>query len=536
MNSSITKKGLASLKEYWKSDLKSGFNVSLIALPLCLGIAIASGFPPIAGLFAAVVGGIFVSRFNGSWITITGPAAGLIVVNLAAIETLGGGDKVVGYPYALAAIVVSGLFIALFGFLKLGKFGDFFPSAAVHGMLAAIGIIIMIKQFFVAAGVSAHGHEFYEIATEVPSAFLHSNPEVIFIAVISLLILIFYPKVKAKWVKMVPAPIWVLLVAIPLEFIFDFEHEHTVRTIFAGAHRVGPQLLVHLPENILDAVQLPDFGKIATGAFWVAVVSITLVTAIESLLSAIAVDSMDVEHRKTNLNNDLKALGFGASVSGFIGGLPMISEIVRSTANSDGGAKTQWSNFFHGVFLLIYMLIGSVVIDHIPLAALAAMLIYTGWRLASPKEFKHMWHIGKAEFAVFVTTILIVLLTDLLIGIAAGIVLNFIILFFKKVQPANLFKVHLNSTKTGNDVVIKLKDSLTFTNYLGFKKEINKYKEYNIALNFDEVTYVDHSVKHHLSGLKRDWEIKGLKFDRINMQNLQAINNHPLAEEVRKAV
>jgi MFS superfamily sulfate permease-like transporter len=174
-----------------------------------------------------------------------------------------------------------------------------------------------------------------------------------------------------------------------------------------------------------------------------------------------------------------------------------------------------------------------VVIDHIPLAALAAMLIYTGWRLASPKEFKHMLHIGKVEFAVFVTTIVIVLLTDLLIGIAAGIVLNFIILFFKKVKPANLFKIHMNTAKNENNVIIKLSDSLTFTNFLGLKKEIIKYTDCNIALDFDGVTYVDHSVKHHLIGLKRDWEIKGLKFERVNMHHLKAINNHPLAEEVR---
>lgn len=531
MNTSINSKGLSSLKEFWKNDLKAGFNVSLIALPLCLGIAIASGFPAIAGLFAAVVGGIFVSRFNGSWVTITGPAAGLIVVNLGAIESLGGGDKIVGYPYALAAIVVSGLFIALFGFLKMGKFGDFFPSAAVHGMLAAIGIIIMIKQFFVAAGVSVHGHEFFEILTEVPSAFFHSNPEVIFIGLVSLSILILYPKLKVKWIKLIPAPVWVLLVAIPLEFVLDFEHEHVVN--FLGSeHKVGPQLLVHLPDSILGAMQFPDFGKIATGAFWIAVVSITLVTAIESLLSAIAVDSMDPEHRKSQLNNDLKALGFGASVSGFIGGLPMISEIVRSTANVDSGAKTQWSNFIHGLFLLFYMFIGSIVIDHIPLSALAAMLIFTGFRLASPREFKHMWNIGKGEFLVFLVTIVVVLMTDLLIGIAAGIVLNILMVMVKKVSFSNLFKAFVKTETNGDNAVIYLSGALTFCNYLGFKKAIYAVADKNLTLDFAKVTYVDHSVKHHLMGLKRDFEIKGLQFQRVNTSNLHSVTNHPLSEEV----
>jgi MFS superfamily sulfate permease-like transporter len=160
MNLELPKEGLAGLKAHWKNDLKAGFNISLIALPLSLGIALASGFPPIAGLFAAIIGGLFVSRTNGSFMTITGPAAGLIVVNLTAIEVLGEGDNVAGYQYALAAIVVAGVLIAIFGLMKAGKLGDFFPTSAIHGMLAAIGVIIIVKQFFVAIAVRAHGHEF----------------------------------------------------------------------------------------------------------------------------------------------------------------------------------------------------------------------------------------------------------------------------------------------------------------------------------------------------------------------------------------
>jgi MFS superfamily sulfate permease-like transporter len=197
---------IANLKEFWKDDLKAGFNVSLIALPLSLGIALGSGFPPIAGIFAAIIGGLFVSRINGSFITIVGPAAGLIVVNLSAIEVLGQGDNVAGYKYALSAIFIAGLFISLMGFIKAGKLGDFFPTSAVHGMLAAIGVIIMVKQLFVAVAVRAHGHEFYEILEEIPVAIKHANPEVVIITLVSLAILILYPKIdnkiiKASWVN-----------------------------------------------------------------------------------------------------------------------------------------------------------------------------------------------------------------------------------------------------------------------------------------------------------------------------------------------
>ena len=521
--------GIPGLRAHWKEDLKAGFNISLIALPLCLGIALASGFPPIAGLFAAIVGGLLVSRTNGSFVTITGPAAGLIVVNLAAVESLGEGDKIAGYHYALAAIVVAGVFITLFGFLKAGKLGDFFPTSAVHGMLAAIGVIIMVKQFFVAVAVRVHGHEFYEIVEEIPMALAHANPEVLIISVVSLLILIFYPKTNSKLIKAIPAPVWVLLVAIPLELIMDFEHEHEL--LFLGSeHKVGPQLLVHLPSNVLDGIALPDFGKIATSAFWISVTTIALVTSIESLLSALAVDSLDLFKRKTNLDKDLKAMGAGASVSGLIGGLPMISEIVRSSANVSNGAKTQWSNFFHGVFLLLFLVIGGPVIEHIPLAALAAMLIFTGYRLASPKEFKHVYQIGVSELIIFVVTLLMVLITDLLIGIAAGIVVNMIINVAKGTSLAQLFKIKASVKTAGTTAHICPEGSIVFSNYLGLKKKILQHADKNILLDLSQVKMLDHTVVHHLQNLKQDFEVNQLKFELANDAHLNPASEHPLAE------
>lgn len=522
-----------SFKDHWKDDLKAGFNVSLIALPLSLGIALASGFPPIAGLFAAIIGGLLVSRINGSFVTIVGPAAGLIVVNLTAIEMLGQGDNAAGYKYALAAICVSGVFIFLLGLLKAGKFGDFFPSSAVHGMLAAIGIIIMVKQLFVSIAVRAHGHEFYEILEEIPVAIRHANPEVIIITLVSLAILILHPKIKNQIVKAVPAPIWVLAVAIPLEFLLDFEHSHEV--IFLGEHhKVGPQLLVHLPDNIADGFAFPDFGKLLTSAFWISVMTITLVTALESVLSAIAVDSLDPAQRKTNLNKDLRGLGVGTSVSGLVGGLPMISEIVRSSANVSSGAKTQWANFFHGGFLLIFLLVGGPVINHIPLSALAAMLLFTGFRLASPKEFKHVAHIGKMELAVFVFTIIMVLVTDLLIGVGAGMLLNLIINIFRGTSVGNLFKVKVTEEENGNEVILKLSGAVVFSNYLGLKSRVIKHQKKNVTLDMGAVTFVDHSAMHHFHKLEMEFHANGLEFQLINDDYLKQETSHPLSARMSK--
>lgn len=523
------KSGFASFRENWKQDLQSGFSISLIALPLCLGIAIASGFPPIAGLFAAIVGGLLVSRINGSHITITGPAAGLIVVNLGAIETLGQGDNAAGYKYALAAIVVAGVMIFLLGLFKAGKFGDFFPTAAVHGMLAAIGVIIIVKQLFVALGVSAHGHELYEVMAEIPEALLKSNPEVALIAVVSLIILIVYPKIKIKAIKLIPAPMWVLLVAIPLELVMDWQHEHEL--VFLSEHfKVGPQLLVHLPERVLDGVVMPDFAKIGTSAFWIAATTIALVTAIESLLSAVAVDSLDPFKRKSNLNKDVSAMGIGASVSGFIGGLPMISEIVRSSANVSDGAKSQWSNFFHAIFLLVFMFALQPVIELIPMSALAAMLIFTGYRLASPKEFKHVKEIGSNELIVFISTLVMVLATDLLIGIAVGIMVNMVLNIVKGASLSNLFKLNASYQTEGNTLTIAINGVLVFSNYLGLKSVISKHSDKNIILDLSKASYVDHTALHHIKDLMADKKLLGKSLTLANTSLLKASTEHPLSE------
>jgi MFS superfamily sulfate permease-like transporter len=511
------KNGITHLKNHWKDDLISGFSVSLIALPLCLGIAIASGFPPIAGIFAAIIGGIFVSRINGSHLTISGPAAGLIVVNLAAIESMGGAwseSNPGGYGYALAAILVSGLIIALFGFLKVGKLGEFIPSAAVHGMLAAIGIIIIVKQFFPAIGVKAEGHELFEVIMNIPKAFLKMDVKVACIALGGLVILIVHSMIKIPWMKKVPAPLLVLFLAIPLASYFG----------------LGGTTLVDLPNDLSKSIVTPDFGKIATSVFWMAVLAITLVTTIESILSAIAVDQIDPKKQKSDYDQDLIGLGAGAAMSGGIGGLPMISEIVRSSANIGYGGKSQWSNFFHGVFLLVFILILRPIIEMIPLSALAAMLIFTGFRLASPREFKHMWEVGKAEFIVFFVTCFTVLATDLLIGIAAGILLNLIIVVIKGQKLNNLFQIRVEERQG----IYYLKGSLTFANYLSLKRIILKqYASGLCHFDFSEVEFVDHNVMSYLETGKDEWSRAGKQFLISNHHHLKSENEYPTSEKRR---
>ena len=422
------KPGIAGLIENWRSDLLSGFLVFLIALPLCLGIAMASGFPPMAGIISAIIGGLLVSRVSGSYVTINGPAAGLIVVILDAVQSLGEGDAMAGYRFTLAAIVMASVLQVLMGVFKAGKLSAFFPTSVVHGMLAAIGIIIMAKQFHTLVGVKPEADSLIGTIAEIPHSIIEMNPEVSIIGLFGLALMIAWALIKNKYLKMIPAPILVVMIGLALGQYFDLDHVHKylflpdAEILPHHEFTVGPKFLVSVPEHFMAGFYFPDFSKIATYEFWIAVVSICLVGSLESLLSAAAVDKLDPYKRDSDLNRDLTAVGVGNIASGMIGGLPMIAEIVRSSANINNGAKTGWANFFHGAFLLIFVALFPRLIHEIPLASLAALLVFTGFRLASPKEFAKTLEVGLDNFVIFLATIIGVLATDLLIGVAIGIV------------------------------------------------------------------------------------------------------------------
>ena len=535
MTSELYKNGISSLRKYWKKDLISGFMVSLIALPLCLGIAVASGVPPMSGLIAAIIGGLFMSRVTGSFVTISGPAAGLIVVNLAAVESLGQGDMLAGYKYALAAFFIAGLIQMIFGFLKVGKFGDFFPSAAVHGMLAAIGIIIIVKQLFVALDYSPEsGHGILGAIVQIPEAIMNMNPEIAFIALVSIFILVIHPYITFKPIKMVPAPMWVIICSIPFSHIFDLFHEHNYKLI-GHIYQLGPKNLVHLPENVIQGIVLPDFGMTFSGAFWMAVLSISLVASLESLLSAKAVDTLDPYHRKSNLNRDVSAMGAGSAISGLLGGLPMISEIVRSSANIGNGGKTQWANFFHGGFLLLFLLFGKPIIEQIPLAALAAMLIHVGFRLASPSEFKYVYQIGKEQLLIFLVTLITVLATDLIIGVLAGILMQVVIHLYYGAPLKFLFKSRFDYVSKEDEDVIYLQHTAIFSNYISLKSEIERRREQGkLVIDFTNVNLIDHTFRTHLTDLIKEWDKDGKQLILANAEHLIPVSDHPLATQIRK--
>ncbi len=500
-----------SLKKSLKSDLISGFLVFLIALPLCLGIAKASGFPPIAGIYTAVVGGLIVTFFTNSPLTIKGPAAGLIVIALGAVNELGQGDIVDGYRLTLAVIVVAGALQVVLGFLKSGSLSDFFPSSVIHGMLAAIGIIIISKQVHLALGVVPVSHETMGLIAEIPQSILNMNPEVAVIGLVSIIILFTLPLFKNKYVRLVPAPLVVLLIAIPMGLYFDLGHEHDYDLGSLHFHINPAQLLVALPSNFFSGITFPDFSQIFSAVSIKYIIMFSLVGSIESLLSAKAIDMLDPQKRTSNLDKDLVAVGLGNIVVGFIGGLPMISEIVRSSANINNGGKTKMSNFFHGLFLFLFALLAASFIQKIPNAALSAMLCYTGYKLASPHEFKRNMKLGYDQFAFFLLTLVATLLTDLLIGVIIGVLAKLIFHILRGAQFNELFKSRMFVTQTGDSLqLIDVASPLIFSNYLTAKSVIGQIpKHSHVVLDFSNSKMVDHSVMENLHHLEDEFSKNG---------------------------
>jgi len=512
----------------WKSDLGSGFLVFLIALPLCLGISMASGFPPTAGIVTAVIGGLLVSFLGSARLTIKGPAAGLIVIALGAVTELGAGDNVLGYKRALAVGVVAGIIQIIFAVTKAGVVGDLMPSSVVHGMLAAIGVIIISKQTHVALGVVPEGKEPLHLLAEIPHSILNLNPEVFFIGMLSLLILFGLPMIKAKWVRQIPGPMLVLLAAVPIGLFFDLEHEHNY---FLSNHlfHVGPNFLIRLPGSLASSISFPDFSAVFSAVSIKYIVMFSLVGSIESLLSVSAVDALDPEKRTSDMNKDLLATGIGNTVAAAIGGLPMISEIVRSKANIDNGAKSHLSNFFHGMFLLLSLALIPGLLQKIPLAALAGMLIYTGFRLASPKEFVHVYRIGAEQLLLFVTTLFVTLATDLLVGVGVGLILK-IILHLKNGAPiTTLFRTIVREERNGDELILYVHESAIFTNYLGLKKRLQKLDPAikTVIINFEEAWVVDHTVLEKLHGIERAWTDRRLIM--TGLEEHHAMSSHELA-------
>lgn len=458
----------------WRTDLTAGIVVFLVALPLCLGIALASGAPLFAGIVTGVVGGVVVSWLSGSQLMVSGPAAGLTAIVFAAIAELG------GYPAFLVAVVLAGLMQLALGFARAGIIGYFLPTSVIRGMLAAIGLILVLKQlpYALGAGISVAPMEagtepaHKSLLASLADVFDVVRPGAVLLAVLSLAILVAWEKIVPKAVRTrLPAPLVVVLLGVGFA---------------AAASAVAPGLalpaeaMVQLPvlgslAELAGVLSFPDWGRVADPTVWKVAITLALVASLETLLSLEATDKLDPYKRRSPANRELLAQGTGNTIAGLLGGLPMTGVIVRSAANINAGGRTRHSSFVHGVLLATAVLVASAWLNLIPLAVLAAILIHTGIKLASPRVWRDVWRVGPKYAVPFTTTVLAILLTDLLVGIGIGLAVGAFFVLVDSYRNSHSYRREASADQ--HTVRLTLAEEVTFLNKAPIARALDKVPE-----------------------------------------------------------
>jgi MFS superfamily sulfate permease-like transporter len=521
-----------------KNDLIAGLIVFLIALPLCLGIAQASNAPLFSGIVAGIIGGIVIGIFSKSHQSVSGPAAGLVAIIIGAIATLspmmanGKPDFVAGFRLLLCATMVAGFFQIIFGIIKAGSIANYFPTSVIEGMLAGIGLTIIWKQLADAVGyVKPAGHtagmedgERGMSMDYVSNILDHVEPGAVVIALIGLGILILWSTKVMKKFQIIPAGLLVVILGTVLNILF----KGAAPSLFvSGTHLVN----LPVPQSVSDFVGQflsPDFKGFLMPAVWQIGFIIALVASIETLLCIEATDKLDPMKRYTSGDSELRAQGIGNLISGLIGGLPITSVIVRSSANINAGAKSKLSTIVHGTLLLVCVATIPMVLNMIPKASLAAILIFTGYRLCRPAVFRHMWHAGLPQFIPFVVTAIAVALPflGLLKGVGIGMVISIFYLLRNNLRIPYYYKRTVFENK---DIInLDLAQEVSFLNKASIKKTLESLPEgSSVVLNASNTEYIDYDVLE----LIKEFQLTKAPDKDIKMSLVGFKNSYKLPEE-----
>ena len=475
-----------------KSDFASGLVVFLVALPLCLGIAMASGAPLFSGIISGIIGGIVVGYLSTSHLSVSGPAAGLTAIVLTAISDLG------AFDIFLTAVFIAGIIQLLLGFIKAGSISNYFPTNVIEGMLAGIGIIIILKQLPHAFGYDSdfEGDESFlqfdgsNTFSAISGLSNYIQLGSIVITLISLAILISWDKISfLKKLKLVPGALIAVAIGVIINEIF---------IVSGSTLEISKEHLVSLPiptsmEAFKAIIVTPNFAEITNPKVWMIGLTIAIVASIETLLCIEAADRMDQQKRYTDTNVELKAQGIGNLISSLLGGLPMTSVVVRTSANNNAGAKSKMSAIIHGLLLFISVLAIPTVLNKIPLATLAAILLMVGYKLAKPATFLHFWHKGKYQFIPFIATLTAVVFTDLLKGVALGIIISIIFVLKGNLKRAYSFKKE--EYAEGDVIHIDLAQEVSFLNKAAIKSTLNDIPEHSkVIIDASETVYIAHDI------------------------------------------
>jgi len=514
--------GNSSIFANLKNDIPSSIVVFFVAMPLCLGIALASGAPLFSGIIAGMVGGIVVGAFSNSSLGVSGPAAGLAVIVLTSIQSLG------AFDIFLVAVVIAGVMQIIMGMLKGGVIAYYFPSSVIKGMLTGIGIIIFLKQIPHALGYDKvfEGDMSFQQAdgqntfSELINMLDFISPGAVIVSVMSLITLLvweLYLSKKHNFFNLVQGPLVVVLMGIFYQLLMT---NYYPSLAIASHHLVNVPVAANVNEFI-GQFSLPAFGNITNGEVWVVAITIAVVASLETLLCVEATDKLDPQKRVTNTNRELMAQGAGNMLSGLIGGLPVTQVIVRSSANIQSGAKSKLSAIVHGFLLLICVALIPKFLNLVPLAVLAAILLVVGYKLAKPKLFKQMYNLGWAQFVPFVATIAGIVFTDLLKGIAIGFGVGLFILIKNSYKNSHfLHKEEKNDGK--HKVKMTLAEEVTFLNKGAILKALDRLpKDTELTIDMSNSTSIDYDILEIIDNHKNTAEEKGQKVRLINRGDVE---------------
>lgn len=515
---------------HWKSDLMAGLIVSLVSVPLSLGIAVASGAPPITGLISSIIAGLIFPFLGGAYVTISGPAAGLAPVVYASILAFGHGQMDSGYKLVLAVICIAGLLQVILSYLKAARLSSMFPASAVEGMLASIGLLIIAKQVPNFIGHPFKAHEFFGLVTEAPSEILRLDPKVFAVSIVCLGVLFGWALLKRTRLRFIPPQLVAVVVGV----------------VMGHCLQVDPKFMIHIPDNIFHGFTFPNFqGLFENQGLWVTAlgcaITLTLVDGCESLATIMAIDKIDPFRRQSNPDRTLFAMGMSNMLSSLAGGLTIIPGGIKSTTCIISGGKTLWANFYNAMFLILYVCAGRELINSIPLGCLAAVLIHIGFKLCAPSKWIKVAKIGPEQLLIFGSTVLVTLSSDLLWGLIFGTALKFLITVFYSIRNAielhhnvslaslsreivRMFKNPVSSHATMGDVhVVRFDGPVVCFNLSRVNHELSAVPTNcpKVQLYFTpEVGIIDHTSATMLMTFKADLERCGREVDLIGLEKM----------------
>ncbi|WP_439882039.1 SulP family inorganic anion transporter [Pontibacter sp. MBLB2868] len=507
-------------------DIPAGLVVFFVALPLCLGISLASGAPLFSGIVTGIVGGVLVAWLSGSQLSVSGPAAGLTVIVLNGIETLG------SFESFLLAVVIAGFLQLLLGFIKAGVIGLYFPSSVIRGMLAAIGLILILKQIphFLGADEDFFGEmQFFQpdgrnTFSELTYSLSKIQVGAFIIGLVSLVVLLLWdlPALKRnKFLKLVPGALVAVVLAIGINFFF---------MSFMPALAVSSTHLVNLPvigsfSELSSELQFLSLEQLANPSLYIVAFTIAIVASLETLLSVEATDKLDPHKRRSDTNRELKAQGVGNIVAGLLGGLPMTAVIVRSSTNVAAGGQTRVSGFVHGILLALSVFLLAGVMNMIPLSALAAVLLVVGYKLTKPALFRAQFKLGFEQFIPFVVTILAILFTDLLIGICVGLAVG--VFYILKANYKSPYFYHKEEHKDREVIRIKLSEHVSFLNKASIILTLDHLPDNShVIIDGENSAFIDYDVLESIQEFSKTAHERNIQVELLNVQEVAIMDMH----------